>query len=63
MAQGDEYYLPAGNHLIDLADGRIVGPGDTVKLSADDLKEDHNKRYIDEGILLKLEKTKGGDST
>ena len=58
MASANEFYLPAGNHPIDLADGRIVGPGESFKLTAEEQKDPHNKRYIDEGVFQSL---KGGD--
>jgi hypothetical protein len=53
-----EYYLPAGNHVIDLADGRAVVPGNKVKLTNKQAEDPHNKAYIENGVLIKVE---GGD--
>jgi hypothetical protein len=39
-----------GSHLDDLSDGRIVAPGDVVEI--DDPNHPHNRRMIDEGLLL-----------
>lgn len=54
-----------GGHTADLASGRVVAPGETVKLTEDELKEPHNQRLVDEGLLLKAErpadKRKKGD--
>lgn len=35
-----------------LADGRILTPGEPVNLTADDVKDPHNKRLIDEGQIV-----------
>lgn len=46
-------YKVTSRHPEDLADGRVVGPGEVVDgLKADD---PHNKRLLDEGKLVKLE--------
>lgn len=41
-------------HADTLASGRPVGYGDTFELSAEDQKDPHNSRLIDEGAALKL---------
>lgn len=48
-----------GRHSEDLADGRVVSPGESVELSAEDQRDPHNKRLLDEGILdsTRAEKT------
>lgn len=38
-------YACAGDHVVDLADGRIVGPGEIVNLSEDEAKD--NQELID----------------
>ena len=38
-----------------LADGRVVVPGEPIDLSSDDLKDEHNKRLIDEGQLVEMQ--------
>lgn len=66
MDQSTEYKVSLDGHVIDLADGRTAGPGEFVKLTAEDLKEPHNKALIDEGHLLKVEeakKTKTGEGS
>lgn len=45
-----------GSHAEDLSDGRTVGPGQTVTLKADEQRDPHNKRLIEEGIFLRIEK-------
>lgn len=37
-----------------LADGRVVTPGIIVELTKEDEKDEHNKRLIDEGQLVKV---------
>jgi len=45
-------YRNVGDHPEDLHDGRIVGVGDMVELTSKDLDESHNKRLVEEGILI-----------
>jgi hypothetical protein len=45
-------YRWIGDHHQDFAGGVMVGPGDFVKLTDDEIKEDHNKRLLDEGALI-----------
>lgn len=47
-------YKVLSDHAEDLADGRMVGPGETIKLSKEDIEDPHNKRLIDEGLLLEI---------
>lgn len=35
----------------DLADGKVLAPGDGVELSDDQLNEPHNARLVEEGVL------------
>jgi len=44
--------------LTDLADGRIVEPGQVVELSSDEAEESHNRSLIDAGRLVKVEAAK-----
>ena len=46
-----------GRHVEDLFDGRIVGVGEYVKLTDDQLSESHNQRLVSEGILILVEDT------
>jgi len=39
-----------------LADGRVVIPGEVIDLKPEDLKDEHNKRLVDEGQLLEAPK-------
>ena len=50
MAGGE--YRNVGDHPEDLHDGRVVGVGDMVELTGKDLEESHNKRLVEEGILI-----------
>ena len=55
-------YRNVGAHAEDLDDGRVVGVGEAVELSKDDLKSLHNKRLIDEEVFVKTGTEKeGGD--
>jgi hypothetical protein len=48
----------SASHPEDLASGRVISPGESVKLTDDELKEPHNKRLIDEGVLLEKQQAK-----
>jgi plastocyanin len=41
-----------GTYAQDLADGKIVAPGDEVTLSAKDAENPHNARLIADGLLI-----------
>jgi hypothetical protein len=45
-------YKLVGVHPEDLADGRMVEPGQMTALTSDQAADPHNKRLIDEGIFL-----------
>ena len=45
------YRLPSSAHAEDLASGRTIAPGETIKASDLDLKSDHDKRLIDEVLI------------
>lgn len=47
-------FIYLGSYPETLADCRPVAPGAQVSLSAQELKEPHNKRLIDEGKLVEL---------
>lgn len=47
-----------GNHPEDLADGRVLGPGEVAELSKEDLKDPHNQRLIEEELLIPTEEAK-----
>ena len=49
-------YTVASRHPEDLASGRTVAPGEKVPANAVDPKDDHDKRLIDEGILVQAKK-------
>jgi hypothetical protein len=44
-----------GLHAEDLADGRMVGPGESVTLDDELLNDPHNKRLIYEGIFIRTD--------
>jgi hypothetical protein len=64
VAKSDFKFI--GTHAEDLADGRLLVPGETVSLTSEDLKDPHNARYVDEGLLISAGKpassSKGGES-
>lgn len=45
-------YKWVGNHPQDLADGRMLAPGDTVKLSEEDVRLPHNESILADGLLI-----------
>jgi hypothetical protein len=49
-------FTVASKHPEDLASGRTVAPGEKVPTGAVDLKDPHDKRLVDEGVLVKAEK-------
>jgi hypothetical protein len=49
-----EYRL-VGSHPEDLADGRTIAVDDVVSLSTEEAGHPHNKRLIDDGVLLSLD--------
>lgn len=51
-----------GDHVDDLADGRAAVPGETYKLTDDQLAEPHNQRLLDDGLLLEVEVPKKEES-
>jgi hypothetical protein len=53
-----EVYKLVGGHLQDLADGRVLEPGQTTTLTSDALADPHNQRLVDAGLLVTAD-TKG----
>jgi hypothetical protein len=51
-------YVPRTGSERNLASGRMLTPGETFDLSAEEAKDPHNQRLIEEGHLLKVEKKK-----
>lgn len=45
-------FLFVGTHVEDLASGRTLAPGEEVTLSGDELNDPHNKRLVDDGVLI-----------
>ena len=52
-----------GKHLDDLADGRVLVPGQTYELDDAALAEPHNVQRIDEGLLIPVQTNAGLDAT
>lgn len=48
-------YKHVGTHTENLADGRMFGPGETVELDEDQIREPENERLLAEGIFIGLE--------
>lgn len=45
-----------GSHPEDTAEGAVLGPGDSTEdLASFDPDHEHNKRLIEEGVLLPIE--------
>jgi pyruvate/2-oxoglutarate dehydrogenase complex dihydrolipoamide acyltransferase (E2) component len=55
-------YKNVGDHVEDLADGRMVAPGETIEISEDDAKIERNADLISGGRFLALEEVKATDS-
>lgn len=65
MATTKHAYKSVSTHVEDLSDGRSVAPGDSVTLTAEELKDPHNARLVDEGVFIVVEendKAKGGSN-
>lgn len=58
MATTKNAYKSVSTHVEDLSDGRSVAPGDSITLTAEELKDPHNARLIDEGVFIVVEETK-----
>jgi hypothetical protein len=43
-----------GTHVDDLADGQVLEPGQRVELTDEQLAEPHNRRLIDEHLLIPI---------
>lgn len=57
-----EDYKVVSDHAEDLADGRVLAPGEVVKLSKEDLEDPHNQRLLEEGKLLDVKANLREDS-
>lgn len=58
----NKYYCPYGGTENMLASGRALAQGEYFDLTADEEKDSHNKRLIEEGHIQKVPKTtKSGD--
>lgn len=45
-------YKWVGTHPQDLADGRMLAPGETVVLSEEDVRDPHNESLLADGALI-----------
>jgi len=56
-----------GSHPAELAHGQHLAPGETASLSAEQVRDPHNKSLIEEGVLQSIapdggsKKSKGGE--
>jgi hypothetical protein len=48
-------YRNVGDHVVDLADGRMLGPGEFADLSSEDAEDPHNQDMISSGVLLAVD--------
>jgi pyruvate/2-oxoglutarate dehydrogenase complex dihydrolipoamide acyltransferase (E2) component len=55
-------YRNVGNHVEDLADGRMLAPGESVTWNGDEAKEDRNADLIDRGVLLRVDEINATDA-
>lgn len=53
-------YRFVGQHLDDLADGRILEPGEAYTLTPDEIEDPHNQQRISDGLLLELPAPRSG---
>lgn len=51
-----------GQHLDDLADGRILEPGATYNLDKEATEDPHNAQRITEGLLVEVQRSTGKES-
>jgi hypothetical protein len=51
-------YKLVGDHPEDLADGRVLGPGEEADLDKEAVGDPHNQRLIEEGLLIESEEEK-----
>lgn len=62
-------YKNVGNHAEDLADGRMIAPGEVAELDPDQVKEYRNADLIETGTLILIsgdpsaETTEGAEAT
>lgn len=58
MAKPSKFVSPpnASEHV--LSDGRVLTPWEPVELDADALKDEHNKRLIEEGQIVEVKEGK-----
>lgn len=49
-------YRNVSDHVEDLHGGRTLAPGESVKLTKEELREDHNERLLAEGTLIPVSK-------
>lgn len=54
-----EMYKLVGGHAEDLADGRVLEPGQQAPLTSAEADDAHNRRLLDEGLLVKVAAEKG----
>ena len=47
-----------GRHIDDLADGRILEPGQFVELNDSEIDDPHNQLRISDGLLIEVDKPK-----
>jgi len=58
-----KFYSPVEATERILANGRPVAPGEQFELKGDELKDEHNKRLIEEGHIVEIKKeSTGGDA-
>jgi hypothetical protein len=65
LASASEYKC-ISDHAEDLSGGQIVAPGESVKLTKEEVEDPHNARLIEESKLIPTkepESAKGGGKT
>jgi pyruvate/2-oxoglutarate dehydrogenase complex dihydrolipoamide acyltransferase (E2) component len=55
-------YRNVGNHAEDLADGRMIGPGEYVELSEEEADDPRAKDLIDSEVFLLIGEPKATDA-
>lgn len=56
MTLAKTHYRFVGTHVDDLADGRILEPGQFIDLTDEEATDPHNALRIEAGLLIEVEK-------
>jgi hypothetical protein len=54
-------YRFVGNHAQDLADGRMLAPGESVVLSEEDVRDPHNEALLADEVLIPVDEKQAAE--